>query len=66
MLQGFEDGFCGSLSTVSTFVVELRGLKRGDSWKYFWCSVIGAQLLLTVILGGWIWSGDRGLCTILA
>ncbi|KAI5481203.1 hypothetical protein MNV49_005638 [Pseudohyphozyma bogoriensis] len=34
-LQGLKDGFCGSLSTVSTFVVELRNLGRRESWRYF-------------------------------
>lgn len=59
-LQGALDGFCGSLSTVSTFVVELRGLKRGESWRYFTTSWAAGQLLFVVVLGSWLWSGDRG------
>lgn len=58
-LQGVMDGFCGSLSTVSTFVVELRGLSRRDSYVYFFASWMAAQLLMVLILGSWVWSGDR-------
>ncbi|GAA5922710.1 hypothetical protein JCM1841_001113 [Sporobolomyces salmonicolor] len=62
-LKGLQDGFCGSLSTVSTLVLELRGLKRRDSYRYFvvtWCV---SEVLLVLVLGSWVWSGDReGLC----
>ncbi|BGP26266.1 chromosome condensation protein, CrcB [Rhodotorula toruloides] len=58
-LVGVQDGFCGCLSTISTMIVELRGLKRGQSYRYFIVSWITAQVLFVVILGSWVWSGDR-------
>lgn len=54
--QGIEDGFCGSLSTVSTLVVELRNLKRGDGWRYFGVSWIAAQAILLVVIGSYVFS----------
>ncbi|GAA6050628.1 hypothetical protein JCM3770_001496 [Rhodotorula araucariae] len=62
-LKGVQDGFCGSLSTISTLVVELRGLKTGESYRYFLVSWVVSQGLFVVVLGSWVWSGDRGaLC----
>ncbi|BGP18236.1 hypothetical protein JCM10213_007865 [Rhodosporidiobolus nylandii] len=59
-LKGVQDGFCGSLSTISTMAVELRGLKRAQSYRYFALSWIAAQLALLVVVGSWVWTGDRG------
>lgn len=59
-VQGVMDGFCGSLSTVSTFVVELTSLNRRDGYVYAFTSWVVGQLLMVVVLGSWIWSGDRG------
>lgn len=62
-LKGLQDGFCGALSTISTMAVELRGLKRGESWRYWWVSWGVAQGLMVVVLGSWVWSGERdGVC----
>ncbi|GAA6015356.1 hypothetical protein JCM11491_000397 [Sporobolomyces phaffii] len=62
-LKGMQDGFCASLSTVSTLVVELRKLGRRDSYRYFGASWIVSELFMVVVLGSWVWSGDRGaLC----
>ncbi|KAM0746163.1 hypothetical protein T439DRAFT_329906 [Meredithblackwellia eburnea MCA 4105] len=58
-LQGIQDGFCGSLSTVSTFAVELRNLGTGDSWRYTLASWATGQAILVVVLGSWVWSGER-------
>ncbi|GAA6064494.1 hypothetical protein JCM10212_002382 [Sporobolomyces blumeae] len=59
-LKGLEDGFCASLSTISTFVVELRTLARRDSYRYFFATWALSELALVVVLGSWVWSGDRG------
>lgn len=62
-LKGVIDGFCGSLSTISTMVVELRGLSTFHSYRYILVSWAAAQCALVVILGSWVWSGARaGLC----
>ncbi|GJN92869.1 hypothetical protein Rhopal_005909-T1 [Rhodotorula paludigena] len=62
-LRGVQDGFCGSLSTISTLVVEVRGLGTGDSYRYLIASWIVSMALFTVVLGPWVWSNDRGpLC----
>lgn len=62
-LKGLEDGFCGSLSTISTFVVELRKLGRGDSWRYFGATWLASEAFMVVVLGSWVWSGAReGVC----
>lgn len=59
-LSGVQDGFCGSLSTISTFMVELRTLGRKDAWRYCLTNIVVAQLVFVVILGSWVWSADRG------
>ena len=59
-LKGLEDGFCGSLSTISTLVVELRTLGRKDSWRYFLTTWGTSEVVLVLVLGSWVWSGERG------
>ena len=51
ILQGFDDGFCGCLTTVSTFVAEVRKLPQRSSYIYAISSWACGQLLLLVILG---------------
>lgn len=58
-LQGVQDGFCGSLSTVSTLVVELRNLGTRDSWRYAGVSWLTGQAIMVLLLGSYIWSGSN-------
>jgi len=55
-LQGLEDGFCGSLTTVSTWLVELSSLKRRHAYLYGTTSVAIGFCLLVVIMGSVTWS----------
>ena len=55
VLQGLEDGFCGTLTTVSTWVVELQGLRRRNAYRYGAASVVGGLSLLVVIIGPVRW-----------
>lgn len=65
VLQGVEDGFCGCLTTISTWVVELSSLKRSHAYRYGLASVLGGLALMVVIMGSYRWShGFEGLvCT---
>ncbi|KAI9158919.1 Fluoride export protein 1 [Paramyrothecium foliicola] len=56
VLQGVEDGFCGCLTTVSTWVAELRTLRRRSAWLYGAVSVAASFLFLIGIMGGIRWS----------
>ena len=66
ILQGFIDGFCGCLSTVSTFVVELQTLRGKKPWIYFFISFLLGQIILLVMLGPAWWTGrikEGNVCT---
>lgn len=57
VVQGIMDGFCGCLSTVSTYAAEVRAMKGWHVWVYVVASWIGAQALLVCTLGAVSWSG---------
>lgn len=65
VLQGVEDGFCGCLTTVSTWVSELAGLRRRHAWIYGVASVLSAFGVMVIVMGGLRWTdGFAGLqCT---
>jgi fluoride ion exporter CrcB/FEX len=63
VLQGIEDGFCGCLTTVSTWVSELSTLRRGNAYRYGALSVIVALCLLIVVMGSMQWT--RGYSVVL-
>ncbi|KAH6680541.1 CrcB-like protein-domain-containing protein [Halenospora varia] len=56
VLQGIEDGFCGCLTTVSTWVSELSSLRRWNAYKYGTVSVAVALCFLIVIMGSMQWT----------
>jgi len=50
-LQGLIDGYCGTLTTVSTFAVELNVMNGSRyAWIYGGISVVISQLLLVIII----------------
>jgi fluoride exporter len=56
ILQGVMEGFCGCLTTVSTWVVELTGLRRRHAWIYGFVSVGVGLALMVVIMGSMGWT----------
>jgi len=56
VLQGVEDGFCGSLTTVSTWVAELNGLRRRSAYIYGCASVLTSLAVMVLIMGGLRWT----------
>lgn len=61
VLQGVMDGFCGCLTTVSTWVLELSDLRRRHAYLYGGVSVVIALCALVVEIGSLQWT--RGLAT---
>lgn len=56
LLQGLLDGYCGCLTTVSTFAAEIASLATRKAWRYALLSWVGGQLLILVIQGPSFWS----------
>lgn len=56
VLQGVMLGFCGCVTTVSTWVGELNGLQRRHAWMYGMISIGVALAFQIVIMGTMIWS----------
>jgi protein CrcB len=62
VLQGVEDGFCGCLTTISTWVSELTSLRKRHSYIYGTTSVVVGLVAMIAIMGGLKWSeGFSGL-----
>ncbi|KAI3059591.1 hypothetical protein CBS147353_10529 [Aspergillus niger] len=61
VLQGIMDGFCGCLTTVSTWVLELSDLRRQQAYVYGGVSVAVALCFLVVEIGSLRWT--EGLAT---
>ena len=65
VLQGVMDGFCGSLTTISTWVAELNGVAtRRHGYLYGAVSLGGGLGLLIVIMGSLLWTRgfDKPVC----
>jgi len=56
VLEGVMDGFCGCLTTVSTWVAELNGLRRTHSYVYGSSSVLAGLSMMVLIMGSVRWS----------
>ncbi|KAI1085360.1 CrcB-like protein-domain-containing protein [Whalleya microplaca] len=56
VLQGVEDGFCGCLTTVSTWVGELAALRRRHAYFYGCASVLAGLACLVAVMGGLRWT----------
>jgi CrcB protein len=50
LLEGLAVGFCGSLTTVSTWMSELRKLELGGAWAYGIATVVCAQVVMTLVV----------------
>lgn len=56
IVTGLDDGFCGALTTISTFVVELCALKTYSSYRYGLVSIAVSFSLVVITLGAYQWS----------
>lgn len=56
LLAGVATGFCGCLTTVSTFAVELSGLPLRPSYVYAVSSIVLAQLGMILVRGTVQWT----------
>lgn len=58
VLYGLENGFCGSLTTISTFTLELTTLRRKAAWVYGSVSITSAFCLVVLIVGSFTWNSE--------
>jgi CrcB protein len=56
VLQGIDDGFCGCLTTISTWVTELTSLRRWHAYVYGLASLLVALACMVAIMGGVRWA----------
>lgn len=57
VLQGLMDGYCGCLTTVSTFAAELWDLKFRKACRYAIVSWVLGQAVMVLIIGSSLWTG---------
>jgi fluoride exporter len=55
LLQGAMEGFCGCLTTVSTWVLELTGLRRRAAYVYGITSLVAGVMVMVVVMGPVRW-----------
>jgi CrcB protein len=58
ILQGLDDGYCGCLTTVSTFVTEMRVMGSRKGLLYGTISVVLGQVVMVLVLGSAVWTGS--------
>ncbi|KAJ6539406.1 CrcB-like protein-domain-containing protein [Mycena capillaripes] len=59
ILQGLADGYCGCLTTVSTFAAELATFKTaGHKYRYGLTTWLTGQVILVCIFGALLWGGN--------
>ncbi|KAI0155597.1 CrcB-like protein-domain-containing protein [Pestalotiopsis sp. NC0098] len=65
VLQGIEDGFCGCLTTVSTWLLELSSLRRRHAYRYGAVSFLMALAVVITTMGSLKWTIglDQPVCT---
>ncbi|CAA7259822.1 unnamed protein product [Cyclocybe aegerita] len=66
LLQGLIDGYCGCLTTVSTFAAEIRDLAGKKACRYALLSWVLGQAMMVLIFGSAIWTGharEQLICT---
>jgi len=56
VLYGIDQGFCGCLSTVSTFAVELDTLMRLHAYVYATVSIVVGIISLVILVGISAWA----------
>lgn len=56
VLQGMQDGYCGCLTTVSTWVLELSNLSRKRAYIYGILSITIGFSLLVIVMGSLRWT----------
>lgn len=55
MVLALQDGFCGTLSTISTFVAELYKLRTKNSYIYGFTSIVVAFCCMVITFGSFVW-----------
>lgn len=56
ILQAVEDGFCGCLTTVSTWVLELSTLRRRHAYQYGVASIFTSLAIVVLVMGTLKWT----------
>ena len=56
VLQGIDDGFCGCLTTVSTWVAEIKALRSRHAYVYAIVSMGVALSAFVIITGSFLWT----------
>ena len=56
VLQGMNDGFCGCLTTVSTWVAEIKALRIRHAYVYSIVSIGVALSAFVIITGSFLWT----------